>query len=143
MSSWKTQSFRYVLAGAISNLVLYIAYLGLTALGVPPKFAMSFLFLVGVGQSFLVNKQWTFGYSGSATKVLPRYAVAYGGSYLLNFALLALLVDYVGWPHQFVQAGAMGLNALLLFLLQRHWVFPQTSSQDSKGHHIRDGIGGG
>lgn len=127
MSSWRIQSFRYVLVGAISNLVLYIAYLGLTAIGAAPKFAMSFLFLVGVGQSFWFNKQWTFGYSGSASKVLPRYAIAYGGSYLLNLVLLAILVDYLGWPHQIVQAGAMGLNALILFLLQRHWVFPKAT----------------
>lgn len=96
-------------------------------MGAAPKFAMSFLFLVGVGQSFWFNKQWTFGYSGSARKVLPRYTIAYGGSYLLNLALLAILVDYFGWPHQIVQAGAMGLNALFLFLLQRHWVFPQAT----------------
>lgn len=114
-----------MLVGAISNLVLYIAYLGLTALGMEPKIAMSFLFVVGVGQSFFFNKRWTFGYSGAARKVLPRYALAYGGSYVLNLVLLAILVDRLEWPHQFVQAGAMGLNALLLFLLQRHWVFPQ------------------
>lgn len=125
MSTWQIQSFRYVLVGAISNLVLYVAYLALTALGMEPKTAMSFLFVVGVGQSFFFNKRWTFGYSGAARKVLPRYAVAYGGSYALNLVLLAILVDRLGWSHQFVQAGAMGLNALLLFLLQRHWVFPQ------------------
>lgn len=125
MSSWQVQSFRYVLVGTISNLALYLAYLGLTAMGMEPKTAMSLLFVVGVGQSFLFNKRWTFGYSGAARKVLPRYALAYGGSYLLNLVLLALLVDGFGWSHQLVQAGAMGLNALLLFLLQRHWVFPQ------------------
>lgn len=127
MSSWKTQSFRYVLVGVISNLVLYIAYLGLTALSMAPKSAMSLLYVVGVVQSFVFNKRWTFGYAGSIRKVLPRYAVAYGGSYLLNLALLAILVDYFRWPHQIVQAGAMGLNALILFLLQRHWVFPKNS----------------
>lgn len=128
MSSWQVQSFRYVVVGAISNLALYIAYLGLTALGMEPKTAMSLLFVVGVGQSFIFNKRWTFGYSGAARAVLPRYAAAYGGSYLLNLVLLAILVDRLGWSHQFVQAGAMGLNALLLFLLQRHWVFPQGTS---------------
>ncbi len=123
MRSWRVQSFRYVLVGTVSNLALYSVYLGLTALGVAPKLAMSFLFFVGVIQSFWLNRRWTFEHAGSAREALPRYATAYGGSYCLNMALLAIFVDSFGWPHQFVQGCAIAINALLLFCLQRHWVF--------------------
>jgi putative flippase GtrA len=122
-----------------SNLALYILYLGLTALGVTPKIAMSLLFLVGVVMSFVWHKQWTFGYEGSSRRALPRYAVAYGGAYLLNFVLLVVLAGELGWPHQIVQAGAMGLNALLLFLLQRHWVFRQNLLGQSAGSRSAPG----
>lgn len=123
MRSWKIQSARYLLVGLVSNLLLYFVYLALTSMGMGPKISMTLLFVIGTCQTFVFNKKWTFEHPGSVRRSFPRYFAAYGGCYLLNFVLLLVLVDRLQWPHQWVQAAAIILNAALLFILQRFWVF--------------------
>ena len=128
MSDWRAQSLRYLISGALANLALYAAYVGATALGAAPKPAMSVLFLLGILLSFVLNKNWAFAYAGPSRRALPRFALAYGAAYFLNLGLLALFADRLGWPHQLVQAAALGINAGLLFLAQRYWIFRAASA---------------
>ena len=123
MSDWRIQSLRYLVSGALANLALYAAYVAITALGAPPKPAMSALFALGILLSFVLNKNWAFAYSGPSRRALPRFALAYGAAYFLNLGMLELFADRLGWPHQLVQAAALGINAGLLFLAQRYWIF--------------------
>ena len=59
-----SQFFRYAIVGLISNVILYLAYLLLTGLGLGHKTAMTLLYAVGILQSFLLNRQWTLGLHG-------------------------------------------------------------------------------
>jgi len=129
MHALSTQAVRFVIVGLVSNMALYLAYLLLTDLWLGPKTAMSVLFAVGTLQTFAFNKRWTFSHSGKALQSFIRYGAAYGGCYLLNLAALYAFVDHLGWPHLAVQAAAMAINAVILFSLQRWWIFrPQTPS---------------
>ena len=71
------QFIRYALVGLISNAILYGIYIVMTSLGMGPKLAMSLLYGVGVIQTFVFNKQWSFCFSGTAAPALMRYATAY------------------------------------------------------------------
>ena len=57
-----------------------------------------------------------------------RYVATYGFGYLLNLAVLWITVDQMGLPHEVVQ-GIMILSlAVILFVLQKFWVFrPSTT----------------
>lgn len=123
--SIQTQFARYAVVGLVSNGVLYAAYLVLTHFGVEPKVAMTLTFALGVIQTFLMNRGWTFSYHGSNSRACVRYGVAYGGAYVLNFLLLVLFVDRLGFPHQVVQAVLILGVAVLLFVTQRYWVFAE------------------
>jgi putative flippase GtrA len=114
---------RFGVVGVLSNALLYVLYLAATALGMGPKSAMTLLYCVGVAQTFVLNRQWTFGGRGDMRKALPRYGAAYAAGYALNFVLLMALVDAAGLPHQAVQAALIALIALLMFLAQKFWVF--------------------
>lgn len=117
------QFLRYAVVGLASNLVLYLAYLGLTIFGMGPKTAMSLLYTLGVAQTFLFNRTWSFGHDGALHGAFARYVASYSFGYLLNLAVLWVAVDNMGLPHQIVQ-GIMILSlAILLFLLQKFWVF--------------------
>ena len=129
MKSWKTQSARYLLVGVVSNVVLYVIYLALTAAGISPKLSMTLLFAIGTCQTFVFNRKWTFEHSGVTHWAFVRYLSAYAACYLLNLALLDILADRMHFPHQAVQAGAIIINAALLFIVQRYWVFYQKESQ--------------
>jgi putative flippase GtrA len=120
------QLVRYGFVGLASNLFGYLLYLGLTQLGLGPKLAMTLLYFVGVLQTFVFNKKWSFRFNGAATPALVRYATVYAVGYVVNLSVLMLLVDQMGLPHQWVQGAMIIVVAALLFLAQRYWVFPAT-----------------
>lgn len=122
--SFLGQLIRFGIVGLLSNFVLYILYLAITTLGAGHKTAMTGLFILGLFQTFFLNKRWTFQHYGSMRYSLTRYAVAFGGCYLFNLAILLVFVDYYGMPHEIVQGVAVVVVAILMFLLQKYWVFP-------------------
>lgn len=126
----KQQLVRYVLVGLISNAILYGMYIELTSLGMGPKFAMSLLYGVGVAQTFVFNKQWSFRFNGAAAPALMRYATAYALGYGFNLAALILLVDRIGLSHQWVQGVMVFVIAIVFFLAQRYWVFAQAKKNN-------------
>jgi len=123
------QFVRYAVVGLASNAFGYLLYLALTHLGMGHKLAMSLLYAVGVLQTFVFNKRWSFRFDGDATPALVRYATAYALGYIINLSALLLLVDQMGLPHQWVQGVMIVLVALLLFVAQRYWVFAKHPEQ--------------
>ncbi len=119
----RTQALRFTVVGVASNLLLYLLYLLLTWLGIGHKSAMTSLYLLGVLQTFVFNRSWSFQHTGRASFALGRYAVVYAAGYLLNLSLLWVAVDLFHLPHQGVQALAIVLVAASLFIMNRYWVF--------------------
>ena len=124
----RSQLIRDLIVGLASNAVIYVGYLLLTQLGMGPKLAMSLLYGVGVLQTFVFNKNWSFRCEGAATPALVRYATVYALGYFIQFLSLALLVDRMGLPHQWVMGVLILIVAMFLFLAQKLWVFRQPIS---------------
>lgn len=123
MSTWRIQSLRFIIVGLASNLVLYLLYLTLTTFGLGHKTAMTLLYLVGTLQTFVFNRRWTFEHRGVSQSIFLKYVAAYGLGYLFNLFALLLLVDLLRAPHEIVQGILILVLAVLLFLLQKFWVF--------------------
>lgn len=122
MSTYK-QGLRYAFVGLASNLVLYLLYLLLTTAGLGHKSAMTILFALGTLQTFGLNKRWTFEHRGFVHSTFVKYIAAYCLCYLLNLVALLILVDHLGLPHQGVQGVMILALAIMLFMLQKLWVF--------------------
>jgi putative flippase GtrA len=123
----RTAFARYVVIGILSNGLGYLSYLLATAWGAGPKTTMTCLYLLAALLGYVGNRQWAFTYRGSIPASFVRYALAHLVGYTLNFALLAVFVDRLGFPHQLVQAVAIGVVALVLFIAFRLFVFsPRT-----------------
>lgn len=118
------QLWRFGVIGIGTNVAGYLVYLMLTHGGLPPKVAMSGLYVVGAGLSFVLNRRWTFAHRGGISGAGFRFALAHAGGYGINFTMLAVLHDQMGWPHQVVQALAVGVVAVFLFGVFRLFVFP-------------------
>jgi putative flippase GtrA len=123
LSAVQRQLVRYAIVGVASNLLCYVIYLGLTWLGLGPKLAMTLLYGLGVLQTFIFNKQWTFEHGGAHGTVFFRYCMAYALGYVVNIGALFILVDRLGYPHQVIQGVMILVLAVLLFTLQKFWVF--------------------
>ena len=128
MSGMKAHSqfLRFAIVGCVSNAVLFLMYLALTTLGMGHKVAMSALYLVGIMQTFVFNKRWSFKYKGAVPTALFRYWIVYASGYLLNLSVLMILVDHLGFPHQMVQGIMILVLAVLIFLAHKFWVFRTT-----------------
>lgn len=120
---WHIQLSRYAVVGLASNAIGYLLYLLLTYLNIGHKSAMTLLYAVGVAQTFYFNRSWSFSHQGKLDRAFFRYVIVYGIGYLLNFAILAIAVDVLHFPHQGVQAVAIVVVAASLFISQRFWVF--------------------
>jgi putative flippase GtrA len=114
---------RFGVVGLASNALLYLLYLATTAIGVEPKAAASFIYLVGVLLTFVLNKRWTFQHDGHVRRTVARYWVAYVFSYAANMVLLVIFVDMAGFDHRVVQGILIAVIGLVLFALQKYWVF--------------------
>lgn len=123
-AAFRYQFLRFAAVGVVSNAFLYICYLALTFyVGVEHKVAMSLVYVTGVLITFIVNRSWSFNHRGVTHMAFVRYVLAYVVGYFLNLALLWLAVDRLGLPHALVQAAAIFLVAVCMFLLHKYWVF--------------------
>ena len=122
------QLLRYGITGLISNTVMYIGYVLATELGMGHKTAMSVFYGLNVLQTFTFNRRWTFRHGGGLAGPFLRYVMVYLVGYVTNLAGLFLFVDMAGLPHLAVQAVLIVLIAILLFMLQKYWVFPLVES---------------
>lgn len=114
---------RYAVVGVACNAFGYAAYLALTWLGVPFKLAMSFLYAIGICVSFLGNRNWTFEHCGNVAGAVWRFGLAHAAGYFFNLGLLTVLVDKLGYPHEWVQATAIFVVGGFLFVVFRLFVF--------------------
>jgi putative flippase GtrA len=118
-----SQLVRYAIVGVLSNVALYLGYLALTFMGVEHKLAMTLLYVMGVVQTFVMNRNWSYQHEGSVAPAFVRYVVVYLAGYVVNFAGLYTFVDVLGYSHRVVQAVMIVLVAGLVFVLSRFWVF--------------------
>lgn len=118
------QLIRYGIIGLTTNLVGYGIYLLITTLGADPKLTMTLGYIVGATIGYTGNKKLTFRHEGNWLGSTIRYAIAHSIGYGVNFLLLHYLVDVAGYPHQYVQGGAIFVVAGVLFVLFKFFVFP-------------------
>ena len=135
MKSQRTwiQLYRYGLVGIASNLAGYIIYLLITYLGGTPKITMSLLYGVGAVVGFWGNRKLTFAHKGSLLGAGVRYIIAHCIGYLINLAILIMMVDKLGFAHQWVQAIAIFVVAAFLFLAFKFFVFRESHISNGKG----------
>ncbi len=114
---------RYVIVGAALNGFGFLLYALFTALGVSPVLTISIFYPIYIGLAFYLNKKWSFSHQGRISSSAVKYLIAYVGCYVLNVAGLKFFSGYLGYSHLIVQAIAIPVCAVLLFVAQKYWVF--------------------
>jgi len=114
---------RYAAVGASVNGAGYLAYLLLTWAGLSPRLAVTVLLPVSLWAAFQLHGRVTFAGVGRGRTTGLRFLAVMLTGYALNLALLTILIDGAGVPHQPAQLVSIGLIALLMFQLMRRVVF--------------------
>jgi putative flippase GtrA len=117
------QFFKYAFVGLLSNFIAFFVYLFIAEYWFDHKTAMTIVYVLGVIQTYIFNKNWTFSHSGKTSLSFARYAILYFIGYLINLSILIALVDFLEFPHSWVQGFAILFIAIFLFVGQKFWVF--------------------
>lgn len=123
------QLLSYLLIGLLTNVAGYTIYLFLAHLWGTPKTAMTLLYVGGATFGFFANRHFSFRHKGHMGTAGARYILAQLLGYLLNLTLLLIFVDWLGVAHQIVQAAAMVIVAIFLFVMLRIFVFASRQSE--------------
>lgn len=120
------QWLRFALVG-VSNTVLYAAaYLLLDRVGIHYVLASSVAFALGVLNSYVLNRRWTFRSQGRRAPELARFLCAQLLGVVASLSLLAALVEVVRLHPLVAQVVAFPVASLLTFALSREWAFAAT-----------------
>lgn len=124
---WRRQFIRYAITGMIANAFSFLSYVALTWLGLSPVLTISIIYPAHLAFAFLVNKSWSFNNHGYISAPLIKYLISYISCYLLNVIILKYFSGYLGFSHLSTQAVSILIFAVLLFLVQKYWVFKASS----------------
>lgn len=117
------QAVRYGIAGVLNNLFGYAAYLLMTFFGVEPKVAVTIVYPLTVTTGYFAHFRYSFSSRRGHGSAMVRYLLAHCAGYAANVAMLYVLHDKMGLPHQAVQAAAIVAVAGMLFVIFRVFVF--------------------
>lgn len=126
------QLFRYTFVGIAINAIGYLVYILFTYIGATPKLTMSLLYVVGVVIGFWGNRELTFAHKGSVLGTGILYLIAHCFGYIINLAILVVMVDKLKYAHQWVQAVAIFVVAGFLFPIFKFFVFKSADSSQKK-----------
>lgn len=129
---WTVQLARYGALGVFTNTLGFLVYLTITHFGVGSKVAMSGLYCLGVCISFFGNRSWVFSSDASFRSTTIRYIAAHLMGYAINFSILVVFVDRLGFSHAYVQAMAILTVAMFLFMCFKLFVFPRSDGIDGR-----------
>lgn len=101
------KEIRFLFAGGINTFVGYGTYALCLVLGLHYVFAQLVSTVIGVANSYLWNKYFTFRQKKKSVKEVLRFVSVYAVSFLLNLGLLWIMVEKMGL-NEYI-AGAAGL----------------------------------
>jgi putative flippase GtrA len=124
------QLFNYAIVGVASNFAGYLVYFLITYLGATPKITMTLLYIAGAAVGFWGNRKLTFAHKGSLLGTGLRYIIVHCCGYFINLAILVVMVDKLGYAHQWIQAIAIFVVAAFLFLAFKFFVFTDIATSN-------------
>jgi len=121
------QFVRYGVTGGFASVVnIAIYWVAATFLGVDPNLAMFLGYLAAVLVGYVIHSRWSFrghGRRGNLARTGGRFVLVSLVSFALNSLWVWLFVRYLGGPTWWPIPAVLGVTPLLVFWLNRRWVF--------------------
>lgn len=90
------RDFRFLLVGGINTVVGYSAFILFVSFGLQYLIANTLAMIIGVANSYLWNRFFTFKSKNKALGEIARFSLVYLVSYCVSMVLLYLLVGRLG-----------------------------------------------
>jgi putative flippase GtrA len=121
------QLFRYGISGLLASLVnIGIYHVGVKTLHLDPNLAWTVGFLGAATVAYIIHSQWSFKGHGSRDNLwrqTTRFFIVSLISFALNSFWVWLLVKHFALPTWSPYPFALFVTPLLIFWLNRQWVF--------------------
>ena len=120
------QLVRYALTGGLASIVNIGVYWLLAAKGMDPNLAWTIGFAAAVLVGYVVHSRWSFrghGRRDNLARTGGRFVVVSLVSFALNQLWVWLLVVHFGLPLWAPYPLVLGVTPLIVFALNRRWVF--------------------
>jgi putative flippase GtrA len=122
------QFFRYCSVGVLNTLISLVTSFVLLASGLN-VFASNLIgYVVAIGNSFILNRKWTFNHTGRVGNSLIKFLVICGTCYVIQLAVLWSLIERLSLGIYISQVYAMSAYTLLSFLANKYIAFNSTQS---------------
>lgn len=117
--------FLYARNGVILNLFGYIIYILMTSLGCDPFLTITITYPIGIMLSFYFHNRYTFNSIKKNKRLTSifKYLFVYLLGYLINILILFVFHKKLLFPHEAVQVFSIIVISLVLFSLNRKYVF--------------------
>ena len=124
-----TQFITFVLIGTVNTAIHYSVFILLfRVFGLPMLMASGIGYCMGVLNSFIMNRKWTFQMPTKANMTeFGRFVLVNLFSLLVNMTALHVLVRYGGLVPEIGQAGAIGASIMVNFTCNKCWTFRQST----------------
>lgn len=117
----RMQIIKFGLVGVVNTGITAGSIVVLTLLGVPVVPANALGFALGLGNSFFMNRRFTFG--GSQGRGAVPFIASFGAAYTLNLGVVLLTSSLTSYHALVPQAAGMLTYNVLFFVLMKVWVF--------------------
>ena len=120
------QLVRYALTGGLASLVNIGVYWALAAGGMDPNLAWTVGFLAAVVVGYVIHSRWSFqghGRRDNLARTGGRFFVVALISFAINQLWVWLLVQHLDLPLWAPYPLVLGVTPLIIFALNRRWVF--------------------
>lgn len=121
---------RFAIVGVLNTLLTLAVIFGLKlCFDADDALANLLGYVLGLVNSYSLNRRWTFGHSGSIALSLPAFLLVQAVAYVVNLAVV-LTVIAAGLDAYAAHVAGMPLYMCISYLGSRYFVFPSGRSRD-------------
>ena len=121
-----SQLFRYCSVGILNTLVSLVTSFVLLASGLNVFASNLTGYVVAIGNSFILNRKWTFGHTGRVGNSLIKFLLICAICYVIQLAVLWALIEHFSLGVYISQIIAMSVYTLLSFIANKNIAFKTT-----------------
>ena len=123
-----SQFARFLTVGVFNTLIGYaVIFIAMYGVGLSPELSNGLGFAVGLFSSFVLSRKFTFRSEGKVNAELIRFLIAFMIAYLLNLAVLHLLVRYFHFHAGLSQIISGAVYTICSYWFNARWVFHEKS----------------
>lgn len=120
---FEKQISKFIFVGILNTIAGYGAYFILLYLNFYYIFALLISHIIGVTNSFIWNKKWTFRSEGNARREGIKFFSVYGITFMINLFILTFFVEGLKLTPQIGQVVALGICTMISFFGHKYWSF--------------------